>query len=125
LVIDPPSNLVVSTGFAVITPVAIGPSLLYGLTERAEFVEYLVANAGGSTYPAIRAERLADAPVSIPNHEDCISYEKATMPMRRLAAKLREESGALAHLRNTLLPELISGRIRVRDIAKASEELSA
>jgi type I restriction enzyme S subunit len=44
LLLDPPEDLVVSTGFAVLTPTAVGPSFLYGMTERPQFVDYLIAS---------------------------------------------------------------------------------
>ena len=43
-------------------------------------------------------------------------YEESTIAMRRCAHELREENRKLASLRDALLPELVSGRIRVRAV---------
>ncbi len=122
LVVGPPSDLVVSTGFAVLTPVAIGPSLLYGLTERTEFVDYLVAAADGSAYPAVRADRFSEAPLPLPPEAARREYEDETMPLRRLADTARREADVLAQLRDALLPKLLSGELRVRDAESLVDE---
>lgn len=118
LVLDPEPDLVVSTGFAVLTPVSIGPSFLYGVTERSEFVDYLVSVAEGSAYPAVRAERFSEALVPLPSQSTLASFEELTMPLRRYAGAALNESRELAALRDTLLPPLLSGELRLRD-AKA------
>lgn len=122
LILDPPDELVVSTGFAVLTPEKIGPSLLYGLTERDEFVNYLVATADGSAYPAVRADRFAAALISLPPPDAQKEYEEVTMPLRRKAEAARRESGVLVRLRDALLPRLMSGELRVRDAEHLVED---
>ena len=116
LILSPPPDLVVSTGFAVLTPTRIGPSLLYALTDRDEFVDYLVSNADGSAYPAVRADRILEAPLPLPSPEDSMAYEAMTMPIRRCAFAAQEESAVLSEIRDALLPELVSGHIRIRDV---------
>jgi type I restriction enzyme S subunit len=115
LLLDPEPDLVVSTGFAVLTPVSIGPSFLYGVTERSEFVDYLVSVAEGSAYPAVRAERFSEALVPLPSRDALASFEESTMPLRRYAGAVLNESRKLVALRDTLLPPLLSGELRVRD----------
>lgn len=112
LVLDPPSDLVASTGFAVLTPVTVGPSFLYGVTDRQEFSAWLESVAEGSAYPAAPADRFAEAPVPLPDADTLMRYEEATMPLRRYSAQLTEESRTLVQLRDTLLPPLVSGRLR-------------
>jgi len=123
LVLDPRDDLVVSTGFAVLTPESVGPSLLYGLTERDEFVDYLVSVADGSAYPAVRAERFSEARIPLPSPPSREFYEDITMPLRRLSAAALIEAEALAHLRDALLPKLLSGEVRVRDAEPLVEEV--
>jgi type I restriction enzyme S subunit len=122
LLLDPSPDLVVSTGFAVLTPVSVGPSFLYGVTERSEFVDYLVSVADGSAYPAVRAERFTDAPVPLPEPSFLATYESSTMPLRERQAAALRESHCLAALRDALLPKLLSGALRVRDAEALVEE---
>ena len=66
LIHSPPSRRIVSTGFAVLSPGMFGPSYLRELTTRPEFVDYLVANADGSAYFAVRPVHFAVANVFVP-----------------------------------------------------------
>jgi type I restriction enzyme S subunit len=122
LLLDPSPDLVVSTGFAVLTPVSVGPSFLYGVTERPEFVDYLVSVADGSAYPAVRAERFTEAPLPLPEPNLLAGYESSTMPLRERRAAAIRESHFLAELRRALLPELLSGELRIRDAETLVEE---
>jgi type I restriction enzyme S subunit len=124
LVLDPPPDLVVSTGFAVLTPTKVGSSFLYGITEQPAFIGYLEAVAEGSTYPAVRADRFLDAPVRLVPTGVLASYEEETMPLRRRATTALDESRVLAQLRDTLLPRLLSGELRVRDAEAAVEAVA-
>jgi type I restriction enzyme, S subunit len=113
LVLSPPPDLVVSTGFAVLTPTSVGASFLYGITERPEFVDYLVSVAEGSAYPAVRGERFLEAPVVVPPRQMLDAYEAASMPLRRRAHAALRESRGLERLREVIMPPLLSGDLRV------------
>ena len=110
---SPPSNRIVSTGFAVISPKVLGAAYIYEATTQQEFVDYLVANADGSAYPAVRAEHFACANVLIPPQVVRDAFEKVAMPLRDFIAAGDKESAKLATLRDYLLPRLLSGQVRV------------
>ena len=110
----PKENLVVSTGFAVLTPKKIPPSFLYFLTTTEQFVDYLVSNADGSAYPAVLPERFADAEFSIPPKDVLEKFESIISPMLAKIARNEKESHTLTNLRNTLLPKLLSGEVSVK-----------
>jgi type I restriction enzyme S subunit len=112
-------ELVGSTGLAVLTPTDVGFAYLYEATKRPEFSDYLETVAEGSAYPAVRAERFSDAVVPLPGRESLIDFEAKAAPMRRLVASLESENEDLAELRDTLLPHLMSGRLKI----KQAEEL--
>lgn len=50
------------------------------------------------------------------------AFEKQAIPLFKRVQKATEESASLAALRDTLLPKLISGEIRVAGLAKAQKE---
>jgi type I restriction enzyme S subunit len=110
---SPPENRIVSTGFAVLSPAAFGPSYLHELTTRQEFVDYLVSNADGSAYPAVRPEHFAVADILVPPAAMRDAFEEVTMPLRNLLAAGESESTLLATLRDYLLPRLLSASVRV------------
>lgn len=114
----PPENRIASTGFAVLSPAAFGPSFLYELTTRQEFVDYLVSNADGSAYPAVRPDHFAAADVLVPPSAVRDAFEEVTMPLRDLLATGEAESTKLATMRDYLLPRLLSGQVRVADVKR-------
>jgi type I restriction enzyme S subunit len=66
-VINPPENLIVSTGFAVLRPTnEIDPGYLYRLAQSQEFVDRVVAYSVGVSYPAINPSDLGAFPIPLP-----------------------------------------------------------
>ena len=122
LILDEDPELVVSTGFAVLTPTNVGPAFLYEVTKRDEFVHYLESVAEGSAYPAVRAERFGHATIPLPPPSGLEWFEAAAMSLQRRVNAAHRESRTLAVLRDTLLPGLVSGEIRVRDAEKIVED---
>ena len=110
---NPKENLVVSTGFAVLTPKKIPPSFLYFLTTTEQFVNYLVSNAEGSAYPAVSAERFSDAAFSIPPENLLMEFESIASPALTQIAHNGKENQTLATLRDWLLPLLMNGQASV------------
>ena len=109
----PKENLVVSTGFAVLTPTKIPPSFLYFWVTTDEFVDYLVSNADGSAYPAVLSERFAEAEMIMPPKEILDRFENVAGSMLAHIAHNENESRTLASLRDSLLPKLMRGEVRV------------
>ncbi len=64
---NPPVNVVVSTGFAVLHPShKIDARFLYYTVTDQKFTDYLTANAKGSAYPAVDSETIARAEIFFP-----------------------------------------------------------
>jgi type I restriction enzyme, S subunit len=115
LILEPSTLAVASTGFAVITPTRrIGSSLLASVAASPAFAEYLESVAQGSAYPAVSIDAMGKFVVAVPLDESEVeAFEQRTMPLRRRTALAEIENGRLGTLRDALLPELLSGRIRV------------
>jgi len=60
-------DLVVSTGFAVLTPTEVDPSYFSWWVLSDAFVEEVVARSVGVSYPAINASELGDLGVRVPS----------------------------------------------------------
>jgi len=110
---EPPENRIASTGFAVLSPKTVGPSFLYQLTTQSEFVNYLVANATGSAYPAVRADHFQTARFCCGPPAVLDAFEASTHPMRQWIGAAETEDRTLAEMRDYLLPKLLSGEVRV------------
>lgn len=122
LVLDEDADLVFSTGLAVLTPLSVGPAFLYETTRTPEFQAYLESVAEGSAYPAVRAERFKEATFLLPEPAEREKFEESAMAMRQHAHQAALESRVLATLRDALLPQVMSGRLRVKDAEKIVED---
>lgn len=114
--------LVASTGLAVLTPRFVSPSYLYEVTHRPDFTVYLENVAEGSAYPAVRADRFNDAPVPLLREEARHRFDDFAEPLRKAIATAEVENRTLAAIRDALLPQLMSGRLRVNDVKAFEEE---
>lgn len=113
---NPKENLVVSTGFAVLTPIEISPSFLYFWVTTDEFVDYLVSNADGSAYPAVLPERFAESEIHLPPKAMLDGFENLAGAMLAHIAQNEIESRTLVSLRNSLLPKLMRGELHIKEI---------
>jgi type I restriction enzyme S subunit len=67
-VVSPPSNLVASTGFAVVRPrLGIHPGYLKYALQEEHFVQQVISRSTGVSYPAINASDIARIRLSLPN----------------------------------------------------------
>ena len=118
LIQDPPENMVVSTGFATLSPTCDSAALVYTATTTDDFTDYLTAHAEGSAYPAVRPETFETAPLVVPTVEVLSAFEATVAPWLAQVAHNIRESRTLAALRDTLLPKLLSGELRVKTAEK-------
>jgi type I restriction enzyme S subunit len=61
--------------------------------------------------------------VALPDDVACSQFEKEWRDSLSLERSMREECRTLAELRDTLLPQLMSGKLRVKDAEKSLEEV--
>jgi type I restriction enzyme S subunit len=119
----PPENLVVSTGFAVVTPRDVPPTFVYEFVTTDSFADYLSANAEGSAYPAVRPDVFARAEVILPSKSILDAFERVVRPLRTRVAQNDDESHKLSALRDALLPQLLSGEVRLSQGGKLVEQV--
>lgn len=116
---SPPKNMVVSTGFAVLTPREISSAFLYLHATTEDFIDYLVANAEGSAYPAVRPEAFGRAMVTLPSPAVIQAFEDLVGPILARVAAYERENRTIVELRDTLLAQLLSGAVRPREAERA------
>ena len=111
-----------STGFAVLRPKAEYDALFVwcAATSKAN-IERLAGLADGGTYPAVTAQAVADTPVVRADSATRRKFASLTAPLATKRNAVTHESENLAALRDTLLPQLISGEIRIPDAEKMVE----
>jgi type I restriction enzyme S subunit len=113
LAINPPESLIVSTGFAVLTPRSSYWSFLPSVVTQEEFGNELGRLADGGTYPAVRPEIIAMQPVVIPSEAIHAAFHRLTEKLFLAAAENRKQTSTLVAIRDALLPKLLSGELSV------------
>lgn len=86
--------------------------MLTALVAEQSFADHLEASASGSAYPAVSPDSMARYVTTAVTRDAAQRFEQDTMPLRRRAARALRESEILTELRDALLPELLSGRLR-------------
>ncbi|SDI01204.1 restriction endonuclease subunit S [Variovorax sp. OV700] len=110
---EPGEDVVVSTGFAVLTASGIPFSYLYFATTSDEFVAYLTNRATGAAYPAVSGKDFEEAPLLCPSSEVLQSFDERCLPILELRSKLILQNAHLTEARNALLPKIMSGALAV------------
>ena len=87
--------------------------------EMRSRVDEFIGNANGSTFLEISRGRFKALPVDVPTIEAVERLHAVVDPLHTKAAQCDQENQKLADLRDALLPELLSGRIRVPEAAQA------
>lgn len=105
-----------STGFAVLRPVkAEYAEFVYVSATAAENIEALSRLADGGAYPAVRPEVVSATEVIKPGDDIIQAFSRVSGTLLAKIADNEHESRTLAAVRDTLLPKLISGELRVKD----------
>jgi type I restriction enzyme S subunit len=109
----PAENLIVSTGFAVITPKGAPSTFIYFATTTDAFVGYLDNHARGAAYPAVVAADFERAEILVPPKPLLELFDEFTEPTFSQMFNLRQQNQKLRAARDLLLPRLMSGEIAV------------
>jgi len=120
-----PVDGVCSTDIVVVTPREDGWfGFVLGHVSSTAFVEYTNAGSTGTKMPRTSWGEMARYPVVIPSANIGEAFSaQIRSAIDRIIASIHE-SRTLAALRDTLLPKLISGEIRVKDAGKIAEVAS-
>lgn len=117
----PPENMIVSTGFAVVRPLEFIDSRFLGYAlQGSRFIDSVVANSTGVSYPAINPSTLVCIPVCYPEDRDeqeqiadFLDWKTAQIDAliaREFAITL------LAKFRTALITAATTGKIDVRGV---------
>lgn len=115
IISEPQDNLVVSTGFCTISCDFISPYFIYLLLTNEEMTEYLhsIAEGSTSTYPSLKPEDIGIVTFNLPP-KDLLGefHELAESHWKKIHSNLKQIQ-TLEKLRDTLLPKLMNGEVRV------------
>lgn len=116
---NPPTNMVVSTGFVVLTANWSGYRYyIYQYLVRDEIIDKLqaIAEQSTSTYPSINASDVVNLKIVVPPDGILGEFAEVCHSLIAQIDKNEQESRRLIQLRDTLLPRLMSGELKVNEI---------
>lgn len=120
-IIDKWDKLIVSTGFAVLTPKNnIDSKFLNYIVKSNQFIEYVITHSNGVNYPAINSNKIIQYSVSFPpfNEQKKIAdyLDNLTLKLDNLVDKHKLYIEKLEEYKKTLISDVVTGKIDVRDI---------
>ena len=103
-----------STGFAVLRPTAeVNTEFVYLAATQDASIEHLAHVADGGAYPAVRPDVVSGLQCVMPDGLVLETFHVVAAPLLAKVAENQGQAQTLATLRDTLLPRLISGALRV------------
>lgn len=100
------------------------PTWLVYLLVHRKIDEFRAIAAGKATTMGHIQRKHLDEPVNVPSGDVLSKLSMQVNPLWERALLAEQESLALAELRDTMLPQLMSGRLRVRDAEKIVEDMT-
>lgn len=93
---------------------------IYGFLKSSEYLDYATGAMTGSVQKNMNAKVIVAASLRWPDSSTVSRFAEHAGPLRDKIAQIVEESSRLSTLRDALLSELLSGRIRTGDLEVAS-----
>jgi type I restriction enzyme S subunit len=101
------------------------PTFLSMLLDATQARTWLVQHAVGATMPNLNTGILGSVPVIVPPNSLLLVFEQVVHALESRRSENLAIARTLATLRDTLLPRLISGQVRLPDAEALIEEVAA
>ncbi|SHK06642.1 type I restriction enzyme, S subunit [Geosporobacter subterraneus DSM 17957] len=120
------SNLICSTGFAVLTPLSkVVPKYLFYLMRSEKYVNEIVRRSVGVSYPAVNASDIGALECALPDRDEqmyIVEYlDNCTTQINQLVNDIQAQIQKLKEYRQSLISEIVTGKIDVREFADKVE----
>ena len=101
----------------------LGQPFLYRLVSSPAFLDQLIAKGSAkAAQPGLNQTEVVESTFVCPNEDAINLFNAKTRPLLERQFLLGKENEILSDLRDTLLPKLISGELRIPDAEKFLEE---
>ena len=101
----------------------LGQPFLYRLVSSNNFLDQLIAKGSAkAAQPGLNQGEVIDTYFVLPPEDLVVKFNEVTIPILKRQFVLGKESEVLSKIRDTLLPKLISGELRIPDAEKFLEE---
>ena len=107
---------IISQDVAKIVPEDVPREFLYHLFKTERFQEYSKSVATGTTVLHLSLTSIGEFQFALPSHEKLDEFAKQVCPIHEKKSNIIQENSRLRAIRDTLLPKLMSGEIRVNDL---------
>jgi type I restriction enzyme, S subunit len=112
-IINPPPNMIVSTGFAVITPIVeLTRGFASYVFRSTYFIHTVVARSVGVSYPAINSSDISNIKIPVPSsseqHAIATFLDRETSRIDTLIAKKQRQIELLQEKRSALISHLVT-----------------
>ena len=124
------SDLIASTGFAVLTPKDnVSPRFFAFALQSAAFINLVISRSDGVAYPAINETRLGSLKVALPSsmaEQDAIiaHLDEATVTYDQAIAAAQSEITLIQEFRTRLIADVVTGQLDVRAAAASLPEVA-
>ena len=114
-------GMIASTGFSVLSPnERVVPELLNSILSANYFINAVVKNSVGTSYPAITDEKLLNLRIAIPLSIDeqrtlAEEIKDKTASVERVIEIQKKHIKSLTELRNRIMLETVTGQIDIRE----------
>lgn len=109
---NPPPEMVVSTGFAVIRPRDVDRGYCSWALREHRFIEEVVANSNGVSYPAINASQIGELSIAVPRMSEqrhvAAFLDRETARIDQLIARYELLIERLAEYRNSVITRAVT-----------------
>ncbi|HYP00177.1 MAG TPA: hypothetical protein VER76_08305, partial [Pyrinomonadaceae bacterium] len=92
---------------------------LYFLFRTPSFQSHIYSHTSGTTVLHLSRNGLPDYTFVCPSDEVLVSFQRLVAPMFASIEANEQQSIKLADIRDALLPKLISGQLRIPDVAES------
>jgi type I restriction enzyme S subunit len=96
--------------------------LLLGYLSSVDFINFVDAASAGTKMPRTNWEDMAEYKIIIPDQSTCKVFTKIIDSLINKIHANIQESHVLSNIRDTLLPRLISGKLRIPDAERFLKE---
>lgn len=120
---NPPDNLVVSTGFAVLRPHAMSPRFAKYAFSESGFINTVLVRSTGVSYPAINATDLVRIPIPVPGDEQeaiAAYLDTETARIDALVSEKEKLIDLLKEYRQSVITEAVTKGLNQRTTMKDS-----
>ena len=125
--VDEYDTLVASLDVGIVRPTtsSCGKQFLLGLFKTDAFQQHTFAHTSGTTVLHLSKDGVGSYSFTLPPKELCNKFEQVALALADRRQTNTDEIRTLALLRDTLLPRLISGQLRIADAEAELEKVTA